>query len=119
MDPQLISRARGHLKDILRQEQIERAFSEIPAAQCIEPKSEHGEIATVTGDSGEAASDVVEAKQEITTEKDTCMKMKDEDVFTNSMPLSFRFWKPSVQGQGTASRAIGKAAVGYVSVTFV
>uniref|UniRef100_A0AAV1U1X2 RNA methyltransferase n=1 Tax=Peronospora matthiolae TaxID=2874970 RepID=A0AAV1U1X2_9STRA len=114
VDPQLISRARGHLKDILRQEQIEKAFSEIPAVQCIEQKSKRGEIETVPGDSGEAASDVVEAKQEVTTEKDTCMKMKDEDVFTNSMPLSFRFWKPSVQGQGTASRAIGKAAVGSV-----
>ncbi|EGZ14094.1 hypothetical protein PHYSODRAFT_513287 [Phytophthora sojae] len=32
VDPQLISRARGQLKDILRQEQIEKAFGDIPAS---------------------------------------------------------------------------------------
>ncbi|OWZ04264.1 hypothetical protein PHMEG_00023858 [Phytophthora megakarya] len=40
VDPQLISRARGHLKDILRQEQIEKAFGEIPAVKATAMKGD-------------------------------------------------------------------------------
>ncbi|GMF23289.1 unnamed protein product [Phytophthora lilii] len=84
VDPQLVSRARGHLKDIMRQQQIEKAFEEIPAVK-----------ATAKSDSSE-----------------TDTKEKAGDAFANDMPLSFRLWKPSMQTQANVPRAIGKAAVG-------
>ena len=122
VDPQLISRARGHLKDILRQEQIEKAFRDIPAAQSIETKDANGAIGTGASGSGGATTDVVEANQEVkenkeaTEDKDGHTKPSGDEMFADSMPLSFRFWKPSAHGQGTtASRVIGKTAVGYVT----
>ncbi|KAH7470853.1 hypothetical protein PRIC1_003323 [Phytophthora ramorum] len=116
VDPQLISRARGHLKDILRQEQIEKAFGEIPAAKTTAKNEDSstaagGEAADSPADvSGETSAG--ESKQEKTEEEEK--KSGDGDAFANEMPLSFRLWKPSMQNQAAVPRAIGKAAVGSV-----
>ncbi|KAG6968550.1 hypothetical protein JG688_00005749 [Phytophthora aleatoria] len=102
VDPQLISRARGHLKDILRQEQIEKAFSEISAVKA-PAKSEEGAAASPADD---------EEKEAVKVGEDGSKKTSDEDAFANEMPLSFKLWKPSMHSQATVPRAIGKAAVG-------
>ncbi|KAG7380789.1 hypothetical protein PHYPSEUDO_006790 [Phytophthora pseudosyringae] len=102
VDPQLVSRARGHLKDILRQEQIEKAFGEIPAVKTT-AKSEVGAAepsADVSGDAGKENGE------------DDGKKIEEGDAFANDMPLSFKLWKPSMQTQAAVPRAIGKAAVG-------
>ncbi|GMF23596.1 unnamed protein product [Phytophthora fragariaefolia] len=115
VDPQLVSRARGHLKDILRQEQIEKAFGEIPA---VKTTSKSGGAATSAGPEdaespanvGEAARDGVE-KERAKDEEKNDTKTGDGDAFANDMPLSFRLWKPSMQTQAAMPKAIGKAAV--------
>ncbi|KAG1698771.1 hypothetical protein DVH05_014726 [Phytophthora capsici] len=100
VDPQLISRARGQLKDILRQEQLEKAFNEIKSVQSA-AKSEGG----ATGSAG-----ISGAKE--TVEEDSSEKTEEGDAFANDMPLSFKLWNPSIQAQAAVPRAIGKAAVG-------
>ncbi|KAG7394549.1 hypothetical protein PHYBOEH_005041 [Phytophthora boehmeriae] len=110
VDPQLVSRARGHLKDILRQEQIEKAFEKIPAVQTAvkEDKAATEGVADSPADvSGDATSSTaaIGDKQSV---KDDASKA---DAFANDMPLSFRLWKPT-QSEVAVPRAIGKAAVG-------
>ncbi|KAE9009613.1 hypothetical protein PR001_g16398 [Phytophthora rubi] len=115
VDPQLISRARGHLKDILRQEQIEKAFGEIPAVKTTSKSDKKGSSAghvdaeSPADVSGEAEQEVVEKKED---EKKSNVKVGDGDAFASEMPLSFRLWKPSMQTQASVPKAIGKAAVG-------
>ncbi|ETK84642.1 hypothetical protein F441_10588 [Phytophthora nicotianae CJ01A1] len=101
VDPQLISRARGHLKDILRQEQIEKAFVEIPAVK-----------STAKNEDGPVASAADGEKESMNEEEEGSKKNDGGDAFANDMPLSFKLWKPSTQTQTTVPRAIGKAAVG-------
>ncbi|KAL3658600.1 hypothetical protein V7S43_016484 [Phytophthora oleae] len=101
VDPQLISRARGQLKDILRQEQLEKAFNEIKAVKST-AKSE--------GEAADSPADVSGAKE--TVGEDDSRKAEEGDAFANDMPLSFKLWKPSMQAQAAVPRAIGKASVG-------
>jgi 7SK snRNA methylphosphate capping enzyme len=106
VDPQLVSRARGHLKDILRQHQIEKAFGEIPAVK--DSIKTEGEAATADGNANERLEK--EAPKEI--KEGVSEKNGDGDAFANDMPLSFKLWKPSMQSQASVPRAIGKAAIG-------
>ncbi|KAK1943995.1 putative RNA methyltransferase At5g51130 [Phytophthora citrophthora] len=99
VDPQLISRARGQLKDILRQEQLEKAFNEIKPVKST-AKSEVG--------AAESPADSSAKKKDEDASKET----EEGDAFANDMPLSFKLWKPSIQAQTAVPRAIGKASVG-------
>ncbi|CAI5745871.1 unnamed protein product [Peronospora destructor] len=54
VDPQLISRARGHLKDILRQEQIEKAYNEIPVIKAATKETRDGDAESRADVGGEA-----------------------------------------------------------------
>ncbi|CAH0481690.1 unnamed protein product [Peronospora belbahrii] len=106
VDPQLISQARGHLKDVLRQETIETAFRKIPAVKLTEDKGVEARVEACR----EGVSEFSEVKQK--TANETSTKTSDGDAFAKDMPLSFRLWKPSMQGHDIVPRAIGKAAVG-------
>ncbi|UIZ26009.1 hypothetical protein KXD40_006511 [Peronospora effusa] len=108
VDPQLISRARGHLKDIIRQEQIEKAYSEIPVIKATSKESRDGIAEPPADIGGEAESEGLQK----TTKAMTSTKTSGGDTFTKEMPLSFRLWKTSMHSQDTVPRAIGKAAVG-------
>lgn len=104
VDPQLVSRARGHLKDILLQNQIEKAFVKIPAVK-----------ATATSEEGATKSPVDikgEGKETVKDGEEGTKKTDANDAFATEMPLSFKLWKPSMQTQAAVPRAIGKAAVG-------
>ncbi|KAF4319847.1 hypothetical protein BBO99_00004928 [Phytophthora kernoviae] len=113
VDPQLVSRARGHLKDIMRQEQIEKAFEKITAVKTAVNKEDKVSTTAIVADSpadvsgGDATSgaDTIGDKQSVKEDA------AEADAFANDMPLSFRLWKPT-QPQAAVPRAIGKAAVG-------
>ncbi|CEG49837.1 loc100151157 protein [Plasmopara halstedii] len=101
VDPQLISRARGHLKDLIRQEQIEKAYKEISVK--INTNDENG----IT----ESLAEVRSKDQGIAGDEIRCNKSAAiEDVFASNMPVSFKLWKPSMKTK--IPRVIGKAIAG-------
>ena len=114
VDPQLISQARGHLKDILRQEQVEKAYREIPVVKAATKESRDRDVEPFAEVNGKAETDG--SKAQTTTKALTSTITSDRDTFAMDMPLSFRLWKPSMHGQDAVPRAIGKAAIGYVNL---
>lgn len=94
VDPQLVSRARAHLKDLMQQQTIETAYAAIQS----NPKA-------ATGDE---ESSVKEPTQQQNGEQ--AEKKSDADAFANELPLSFRLWKPPTES--SASNAVGKASTG-------
>lgn len=92
VDPQLVSRARAHLKDLMQQQTIETAYAAIQS----NPKAEKDASQTSGKRHGEEAD-----------------KSSDADAFAKELPLSFRLWKPPMESP--ASHAVGKASTGYFS----
>ncbi|RLN20102.1 hypothetical protein BBJ28_00024750 [Nothophytophthora sp. Chile5] len=127
VDPQLISRARTNLKEILQQQQIERAFGEIPAVKPVVTTSSNAK--TSFGGSSSAAASPADVSGEVAatnprissagdkqpTAQDTggvSGKSSDGDAFANDMPLSFKLWKPPIHTHNAVPRAIGRATIG-------
>lgn len=104
IDPQLISKARGQLKDLLRQEQIEKAYKKIPAIK----------VLTDNGDGATKSLAGVNEKGPADDKESGSNDAKVEDVFANDMPLSFKLWKPLSKSQVAVPRALGKSVVGCV-----
>ncbi|TDH70226.1 hypothetical protein CCR75_003974 [Bremia lactucae] len=93
IDAQLISRAREYLKDLLRQEHIEKAYKSISGSAKQEDElTKCVSIATSQGN-------------ETTKEKSNNIT----STFADEMPMSFKLWKPPMQ---IIPRTIGKAVVG-------
>lgn len=98
VDPQLVSRARAYLKDLMQQQTIESAYAAIQS----NPKTETGEADT-------------EPKLQQNGEQTD--KKSDADAFASELPLSFRLWKPPTESP--ASHAVGKASIGYPNVSSI
>ncbi|KAI9917457.1 hypothetical protein PsorP6_012431 [Peronosclerospora sorghi] len=105
VDPLLISLARGHLKDILRQENMEKPGREMPTLDPTTARCRDQEAESVPDMSKEGGScDKVE-EEEITTHHTVRLETSDTGASAPDMALL-------TKGKGTVPRAIGKTCVG-------
>jgi hypothetical protein len=109
VDPDLVSRARANLREVLQHEQIQKAFNEIAeqetggGCEADAPRSLQHEADKSKGGAEDSATSTNGASS---TEQPA-------DAFAHEMPLSFRLWKAPAPGKCAVPRTIGKTPTGY------
>lgn len=114
VDPDLVSRARANLREVLQQEQIRKAFDEIAENQSAgrEGRDEADAVQSLQDPSIEAEKARQIAEGPVIDTKSAGSKEELDDAFAHEMPLSFRLWKSPAQGKSAVPRAIGKTSTG-------
>ncbi|GLD95492.1 hypothetical protein PINS_up004169 [Pythium insidiosum] len=93
VDPQLIARARGQLKDIMQREQLQGALEAVATS------------ATRSDDATDAATDSSAEAAPSHDESKTSAMVTD-------VPLSFKLWKTPAHSKTSAPKVLGKVALG-------
>lgn len=105
VDPDLVSRARANLREVLQHEQIQKAFDEI---------SEQEAEAGCEADAPRSLEYEADRVEDSTASTNGASSTElPADAFAHEMPLSFRLWKAPGQGKSAVPRAIGKTPTGY------
>ncbi|KAJ0395475.1 hypothetical protein P43SY_004738 [Pythium insidiosum] len=98
VDPELIARARGQLKDIMQRGQLEGALQVVAASTA-------------------RSADAADAADMATEPSDAHPDAGDKDAGTAGaaaaeLPLSFKLWKTPVHSKSSAPKVLGKVALG-------
>ncbi|TMW63872.1 hypothetical protein Poli38472_014832 [Pythium oligandrum] len=101
VDPQLISRARGQLRDLVQKQQVEDAFRAIAA----DPSAD-------SQDKSSATDSTKDTEAKLLPKDGSAEEAAATNVFTDEMPLSFRLWKPPQQPKHHTPQDLGKASRG-------